>query len=351
MQKKYKMKLSVCFLAISLLLCAANAISRDIPAKNIPTPSTVSVELQKAMSMESLPGWPWNVLPKDNAEWKQLVEQNAAMAKAIIPDLLKKLDVKCTKSEMGGIPVFIIEPSTIPDQNRGKILMGFHGGGYVYSPGEAGIVEGLYLASTGKFKVISVDYRMPPEFPFPAALDDAVKAYSALLRSYSPKNIGVFGTSAGGGLTLALCLRLKEDGIPLPGAIAAGTPWSDLSKTGDSYFTNSHLDNVLVEYDGLLGSMAKLYANGHDLKNPFISPVYGDLHGFPPTILGTGTRDLFLSNAARVHRKLREAQVPADLLIIEGLSHAQYMLLQPDAPECLYYFREVAKFFEKYLGK
>lgn len=88
-----------------------------------------------------------------------------------------------------------------------------------------------------------------------------------------------------------------------------------------------------MSYDGLLEAMAKAYANGHDLKDPLLSPVYGDLRGFPPALLVTGSRDLFLSNTARVHRKLREAGVPADLLVIEGLSHWQYVELPPDAPD------------------
>ena len=118
----------------------------------------------------------------------------------------------------------------------------------------------------------------------------------------------------------------------MPGAIAPGTPWSDMTKTGDTYFANEMVDNVLVSNDGWLADAANLYANGHDLKDPMLSPVYGDLHGFPPTILTSGTRDLFLSNTVRVHRKLRAAGVVADLMVFEGQSHAQYLFV-PDAPE------------------
>jgi acetyl esterase/lipase len=98
-----------------------------------------------------------------------------------------------------------------------------------------------------------------------------------------------------------------------------------MTKTGDSYFANEMVDNVLVSNDGWLGDAAKLYANGHDLKDPLLSPVYGDFRGFPPTILTTGTRDLFLSNTVRVHRKLREVGDEAMLNVFEGQSHAQYL--------------------------
>ena len=123
-----------------------------------------------------------------------------------------------------------------------------------------------------------------------------------------------------------------------------------MTKTGDTYFTNEMVDDVLVSNDGWLGDAATLYANGHDLKDPMLSLVYGDLKGFPPTILTTGTRDLFLSNTVRVHRKLREAGVVADLLMFEGLSHAQY-LFDANAPESKEHFVETAAFSDEHLQK
>jgi acetyl esterase/lipase len=191
---------------------------------------------------------------------------------------------------------------------------------------------------------------MPPDFPYPAAMDDAMALYKEVVKTTSAKKVGVFGTSTGGGMTLALVLRAKSEGLPLPAAIAPGTPWSDMTKTGDTYFANEMVDNVLVSNDGWLGDAANLYANGHDLKDPMLSPVYGDLQGFPPTILTSGTRDLFLSNTVRVHRKLRAAGVVADLIVFEGQSHAQY-LFAPDAPESKEHFTEVGAFFDKYLER
>ena len=110
------------------------------------------------------------------------------------------------------------------------------------------------------------------------------------------------------------------------------------------------VDNVLVSNDGWLGDAAKLYANGHDLKDPLLSPVYGDFHGFPPTVLTTGTRDLFLSNTVRVYRKLREVGVEAMLNVFEGQSHAQY-LASPYAPETKEALGEIAQFFDAHLAK
>jgi acetyl esterase/lipase len=162
--------------------------------------------------------------------------------------------------------------------------------------------------------------------------------------------MGIFGTSAGGALTLSMILRAKQEGLPLPAAIAPGTPMSDLTGTGDSFATNFMVDNVLVGSDGRCDAMAKLYANGHDLRDPMLSPVYGDMRGFPPTILTTGTRDLLLSNTVRVHRKLRQAGVEAELHVYEGQSHAQYMR-DANAPETKEAFEEIAQFFGKHLGR
>jgi len=248
------------------------------------------------------------------------------------------------------VKVFTVTPAEIAEGNRNRVLLHIHGGGYVLSPGEAGLPEAILMAGHGRVKVISVDYRMPPEHPYPAAMADAMAVYKALLKTTDHKRIGVFGTSTGGGMTLALVLRAKAEGLPLPGAIAPGTPWSDMTKTGDTYFTNDMIDNVLVSNEGWLGDAAKLYANGHDLKDPQLSPIYGDLRGFPPTTLTTGTRDLFLSNTVRVHRKLREAGVVADLHVFEGMSHAQY-LFSADAPESQEHFAEVSAFFDRHLGK
>ena len=150
-------------------------------------------------------------------------------------------------------------------------------------------------------------------------------------------------------MTLATVIRLKELGLPLPGALMAGTPWTDLTKTGDSYFTNEFVDNVLGSYDGSLEAGAKLYAGTHDLKEPLISPIYGDLSGFPPTVLLSGTRDLFLSNTVRAHQKLLQSGVHADLLVFEGQSHADY--LHHDSPECAIALREVAQFFDRNLDR
>lgn len=322
--------------------------ARQVPARVIPVPDTVSPRMQAIIGQPYNPTW--NVVPKSDDEWKAVVDKAAQGVVATLPELRAKLGVTVQPATMGGVKVFIVTPKDTPARNRGRILLHVHGGAYVLSPGEAGTKEAIELAGFGGFRVISVDYRMPPAFPYPAAMDDAMAVYREILKTTKAKNIGIFGTSTGGGMTLAMVLRAKQEHLPLPGAIAPGTPWSDMSKTGDSFYANEMVDNVLVSDDGFLHAAALLYANGHDLKDPLLSPVYGDLHGFPPTILTTGTRDLFLSNTVRVHRKLREAGVDAVLQVWEGQSHAQYYR-DIDAPETKEYNAEIARFFNQHLGR
>ena len=162
--------------------------------------------------------------------------------------------------------------------------------------------------------------------------------------------MAIFGTSTGGGMTLAMILRAKQENLPLPAAIGPATPWSDLTETGDTYKTNEWLDNVLISYHGYLGRAARLYAGGHDLKEPMLSPIYGDFNGFPPAILTSGTRDLFLSLTVLTHRKLRRAGVDAELQVYEGMSHAQYNF-DADMPESREVFGEIATFFDRHLAK
>jgi hypothetical protein len=151
---------------------------------------------------------------------------------------------------MDGVRVYIVTPDVIPPEHRDKLLIHVHGGCYVLYPGESGTAEAIMMAGLGHFKVVSVDYRMPPEAYFPGALDDAMTVYKAALKTTDPKNIAVFGTSAGGALVLEMMLRAKQLAIPLPGAVAPGTPMADVTKTGDSFYTNEMVDNVLVSRDG-----------------------------------------------------------------------------------------------------
>jgi acetyl esterase/lipase len=320
--------------------------SREVPARVIPVPTTVSPQLAKIISQPAGP----RHTPQSTQAWQAAVADAAAQDLARIAELKKQFAVTVEPTRLGAVPCYLVTPAPLPERNRNRLLLHLHGGAYVFAPGESGTLEAIVMAGFAHMKVVSVDYRMPPDHPYPAAMDDAMAVWKELAHREKPANMGIFGTSTGGGMTLALVQRIKEEGQPLPAAIAPGTPWSDLTDTGDTYFTNAQVDNVLVAYDPLLSAAARLYAHGRDLKDPHLSPIYGDFHGFPPTILTTGTRDLFLSNTVRVHRKLREAGVEAELEVYEGQSHAQY-LADSTTPESQEAFGEIASFFDRHLGK
>jgi monoterpene epsilon-lactone hydrolase len=256
---------------------------REVPAKSIPVPTDVSPGMQKFIAAPLNPDW--NKLWKTGEEWRKAADKMDEGILPTIPAMAERLHVKVEPATMDGVKVFVVTPDEIPPENRNRVLIHIHGGCYVLFPGEAGATEAMTMAGLEHFKVISVDYRMPPEAYFPTAVDDVLTVLKAVEKTTDPKKIAIFGTSAGGALTLEVILRAKEKGVPLPGAISAGTPMSDVTKTGDSFYTNEFVDNVLVSPNGFCHAATLVYANGHDLKDPLLSPVYGDMHGFPPAIL------------------------------------------------------------------
>jgi epsilon-lactone hydrolase len=329
------------------LTCFADPL--DVPARTLPVPTAdISPEMQQFIGKPLNPAW--QDLWKTGEETRAFADKQAEDTVKGIPSMLERMHVKSEASTMDGVRVHTLTPETIWPSNQGRVLIHTHGGCYVLFPGESGTTEGIMMAGFAHMKVISVDYRMPPEAYFPAALDDVETVYKAVLKTTDPNRIGIFGTSAGGALTLEAVLRAKQDGLPVPGAIAPGTPMSDVTKKGDSFYTNELVDNVLVSRDGFCDAATIVYAKGHDLADPMLSPVNGDMHGFPPTILTTGTRDLLLSNTVRVHRKLRRAGVEAQLEVFEGESHAQYQF-DDRVPEAKEAFGEIAAFFNRHLAR
>ena len=323
--------------------------TRQVPTKTLQVPTAdVSPEMQKFISAPLNPAW--NDQFTTGKEWRAFADHQAIKINATIPDMMTRLGVKMEFSTVDGVRVYTLTPDEISPENRNRVLLHEHGGCYVLFPGETGATEAIMMAGFGHIKVVMPDYRMPPEAYFPAPIDDSIAVYKALMKTTDSKNIGIFGTSAGGALTLELVLRAKQLGLPLPGALAAGTPMSDAVMVGDSFYTNKLVDNVLVSPTGFCQAATVVYAKGHDLKDPLISPVYGDMHDFPPTILTTGTRDLLLSNTVRVHRALHRAGVEADLEVYEGQSHAQYQF-DDHLPEAKEAFTEISVFFDKHLGK
>jgi acetyl esterase/lipase len=285
-------------------------------------------------------------VPRTDAEWRAAQQ---ASSQADLAKLGADNGVSIVRDEIAGVAVYLLHPKEPNAQHAAHLFLHLHGGAYVFGGGDAAVSEAALIAGSLGIEAISVDYRMPPEHPFPAAVDDAVAVYRSLIEARSAGSILIGGTSAGGGLSLATVHRLQALDVDPPGAVYAGTPWADLTKTGDTLFSNEGVDRILVVYEGLLEDSARLYAGGRDLEDPLLSPVYGDFTGFPPTVLITGTRDMFLSDTVRTHRKLRAAGVDADLHVFEGLSHAEY-LFSPGSTEARQMLDELGAFAAAHLS-
>ncbi len=329
-----------------------NSIDWTISEKKLPLPSCASKEIQKTLAGIRQP----NVenrrkfAPKTKEEWKDWAEYSRESGAEGAKNWAEKYKVTIKKEMIDGVNVYYLTPASLLSQKSKHLFVYLHGGAYVFGGGMSGLSEAILIASRAQIPVVAVDYRMPPDHPYPAAMEDVIHVYQSLIKSHPAKSIAMGGSSSGGGLVLAAVHKLKSLNLALPAALFIGTPWSDLSKTGDSLYVNEGIDRKIVTYDGFLPAAVKLYANGQDIKDPGLSPVYGDFSGFPPSMLVTGTRDLFLSLTVRVHRKMKAAGVIADLNVYEGLSHVEYFVV-PDAPESIEVYSALGKFLKQHLQK
>ena len=336
---------------VAVLLYPLALIAQDgvlsVPAKEVPLPTTVSPQLRNLIGQ---PVPPIASIPKNADEWRELQRNEDAEAAKISQAAAAFVGAEVEATKVGGVSCFRVTPKEVAAENKNRLIVHVHGGAFVFNGGVAGTGEAVLLADACKTPSLSIDYRMPPDHPFPAAADDVLAVWKAVAAEHDPDKTAMAGTSAGGGLILTTMLRLKGTDVPRPAALFIGTPGADLSKTGDSVYLNAEVDNMLGRYEGRMEACVKLYAAGRDLKEPLISPLYGDLSGCPPTILVSGTRDLLLSATVRTHRKLRGAGIVADLHVYEGMSHAMYLTSFP-SPESRDALGEIAMFFDRYLKR
>ena len=299
----------------------------------LPTPD---VEAAKADVFDTTEQWEAWIRPRDEA--------TTIAARR----LAKAFSVSVKHDTIAGVSVYHVDPPEIATEHKGHLFLHVHGGAYVVNGGEAGTFEAILLASQLKIPVLSIDYRMPPSHPAPAAREDVIAVWSKLLDDRSYSGVAMGGSSAGAGLTMAVIQHMIESGIDLPAVLFLGTPGADATKTGDSKYLNEGVDSGLIAWDGVPAEALKLYAGDYALTHPVISPIYGEFDNFPPSYLISGTRDLMLSDTVRTHRKLRQAGVEADLHIYEGQAHAEYLIFLT-APESAEHFAELNRFVLKHL--
>ena len=205
------------------------------------------------------------------------------------------------------------------EQKRQGVILYLHGGGYIGGDLEYAKGYATSLAAEHHIKTFCIAYRLAPEFPFPAALEDALSAYRYLLQAgYPAQEIVLAGESAGGGLIFCLCLKLKELGLPLPAGLIAISPWSDLTQSGQSYESNAEVDPTMTKER--LDYYSACYTS--DPADPLVSPVFADLTGLPRSIVFVGGDEVMLDDAAALHRRLLEAGCESELTVTPEMWHA-----------------------------
>jgi acetyl esterase/lipase len=248
---------------------------------------------------------------------------------------------------LGGVPSVISTPVDIRPAGgnssgtgvNSSVIFWLHGGAYFVGSCYGGqVITVAGAARAGGLTIVCPEYRLAPEHPFPAGLDDAVAAYKALIQDYPPTRVAVVGDSAGGGLAMALLLRLQKEGVALPGAVGLMSPWTDLLAVGDTTRIMVDIDPVL---SGNVTSVTEAYVGGNttQLKDPLVSPLYGNystaaVGDLPPILIQVGLREVLLSDSVNLYRQLRRAGHPATLDVWEGMFHVfQTYAFLPEAQE------------------
>jgi acetyl esterase/lipase len=280
----------------------------------VPMPSTVSPEARKYLSGLEKGNHPTETLEQRRTGTDAWRTRQSAEARRIFP-------VNVQEKIIAGVRTDIITPLEIPQPNRDRVLINLHGGGFNADSGS--LIEGVPICNLARIKVVSVYYRLAPENPFPAAVDDVVAVYKDLLKSYKPEHIGIFGTSAGATLTAEVTVKLRQLGLPQPGALGMFSARPDFSRVTDSL--------QLFSLDGFPGPLAPsdpnhpppdAYVGKTDPRDPVLSPLFADLKNWPPSLSVTSTRDLLLSDTSMFHLALLRAGNDAQLVVFEALPHA-----------------------------
>jgi epsilon-lactone hydrolase len=306
----------------------------------VPVPQTVSPEAQKSISRAEPDQGP----PQPLEERRKGTDAYTARARV---EWTKLCPNTIVEEKMAGVPVRIFTPEGLPDKNKDKVLLNLHGGGFNSDSGS--YTESIPIASYTGIKVVAVLYRLSPEVKFPAAVDDSIAVYKELLKTYKPNHIVIYGTSAGAILTAEVAAKIKQLGLPMPAALGIFSGMGDFARAGDSMAMYAlrglagHLDPPEP------GAHDPFYVASTDPKDPILSPIYGDLHGLPPTLFVTSGRDLLLSGTVNLHRAYLLAGVDARLVVYDALPHAFWY--NPQLPEAIEANHIMANFFVEQLGK
>jgi epsilon-lactone hydrolase len=336
-----------CFLAT-----AAVAQDWSVPPRSLPPPVFASPELQAQLSATPSPDVAAAIaaIPASPDEVRATEAAAVAAGAQAIGPIAEAMGVTLGEQTIAGVPVYTVTPAKIDPRFADHLFFYIHGGAFVKGGGPASSFEAVLIAANLGIPAVSVDYRMAPDHPAPAAMEDLVAVWQEVIKTRDPAKIAMGGTSAGANLTLVTNLKIKELGLPHPGALFVGTPPIHLGRVGDTRFLVEGADRYLVSWDSYPQYLIGLYVGEGSVEDPYLSPWFGDVTGFPPTYLISGTRDLMLSDTAAMHRKLRRAGVEADLHVYEGHSHGDY-ILAAGTPETAEHMAELDAFLRDHLAE
>lgn len=252
------------------------------------------------------------------------IEQLRAQMQAWIGSFPLPEGVSVEAVDAGGVPAEWVKA---PGARKNSVLMYLHGGGYALGSAATGRHLAAALSETAASPVLSVDYRLAPENPFPSAVEDAVAGYRWLIRQGAgPERIAICGDSAGGGLTVAALVALRDAGDPLPSAGICVSPWVDLTCSADSYRTRAGTD-PLITHENIVW-FANLYLGGEDPKTPLASPLFADLEGLPPLLIQVGSEEVLLDDSIGLHSRARAAGVDSTLEVWDDMIHVWHVFFQ-----------------------
>ena len=305
----------------------------------VPLPATISPEAQKMLARQV----PDEAPPESLAERRAHTDASTNAARAAWSQVCA---VKILEDKIAGIPVHIVTPDPLPESSGDKVLINLHGGGFNSDSGS--YAESIPIASYSGIKVVSVLYRLAPENPFPAGIDDGIAVYKELLKTYKPNRIAIYGTSAGAIMTAELAVKLKQLGLPMPAALGIFSGMGDFARSGDtsSIFStrgfSAHLDPASDPHD-------PYYIGNLDPKDPVLSPIYADLRGMPPTLFVSGTRDMLLSGTSTLERAFLRAGDDANLVVFDAMPHAFWY--SASLPESIEASHIMAEFMRKHVSR
>ena len=288
-------------------------------------------------------------IPKTLEEFDANYAEILAHAQAQTEPFLKSTGVANSDLKMGGVGVLETKPPHYKDDRT--VLIRVHGGGFIQDSARSSAGGDAMMALATGRRILSVDYTVAPRGKWALVTDQVIAVYKAVLaQGYEARSIGMFGDSAGGNIVPASILKLRNQGLPMPGAVVLLSPCVDLNLTGDTEVTLRDADPALPNQEALIAGFTA-YADPADWKNPYVSPIYGDFtKGFPPVLLQVGTREILLSDSVRFYRAIKAAGGEAELDVYEGMTHVfqSYMMNTPEQKAA---YAEIQHFWSRHLGR